>query len=365
MRKAPTVTLVTLVALLALGLGALISRAGEEASKDPLAQEIARASAILHSHTETQGVWADVKQSSQPILARAEEDLRAGRRLVAVQRLGSVKTSLATAAYVSEHSAQGKDEAVFAAEWERMGGTLRADLGPPSPTALEGVGPAAVRALAEGTMPQVRLFYESSIEYGRSSMPGEGLYYLASAQAKREALSLFRALATPAERRAPPVRPLAAELDRLEEDILEAYRPPASIDRHAEFISASATLKEARELDAAGLRYGALLRYLQAAQRIAPLRSALPALDAGALAERLAEFDRRLAAGDVDHSLGRLFLETAEADADAEPGKTPPSAVWIASDVLPRYFAALEPGRPAAPKPDPQVTVTLVRWPYT
>ena len=354
------------MALLALGLGTLISRAGEEASKDPLAEEIARASATLQSHTETEGVWADVKQSAQPILARAEADLRAGRRVVAVQRLASVKTSLATAAYMNERAAQGKDETVFAAEWERMGGVMRADLTPPSPNAFEGVEPAAVRALAEGSLPQVRLFYESSIEYGRSSMPSEGLYYLANAQARRETVALYKELATPTERRAPAVRPLTAELDGLEADILKAYRAPAMIDRHREFIAASATLKEARELDAAGLRYGALLRYLQAAQRITPLKSDRPALDADAFAKRLAEFGQRLSAGDVDHSLGRLFLETAQADlADAEPGKVPPSAVLIASDVLPRYFAALEPGKPVAPKPDPQVKVTMVRWPYT
>lgn len=353
------------MALLALGLGTLMSRAGEEASKDPLAEEIARASAVLRSHTEAQGIWAETRQSSQPILTRAEADLRAGRRQVAAQRLASVKSSLAIASYMTERSAQGRDEAVFTAEWERMGGVLRAELAPPASGALEGIEPAAVRALAEGTLPQVRLYYESSLEYGRSAMPGEGLYYLAGAQSRRESLALLRALSTPTDRRAPAVRPLTAELDGLEADILKAYRAPAMIDRHREFIAASATLKEARELDAAGLRYGALLRYLQAAQRITPLSSDVPALDADALAKRLAEFDQRLSAGDVDHSLGRLFLETAQADLEAEPGKIPPSAVLIASDVLPRYFAALEPAKPTAPKPDPQVKVTMVRWPYT
>jgi len=33
--------------------------------------------------------------------------------------------------------------------------------------------------------------------------------------------------------------------------------------------------------------------------------------------------------------------------------------------VLPRYFAALEPAIPEAPKTAPRATVTLVRWPYT
>lgn len=361
--------LAAIAVLLALPTGPLACRAREgtpEAVKDPLAAEAVRSSEVLRSHNETQGIWAEVKKGSQPILARAEEDLRAGRRVVAVQRLANVRASLATASYLGGRSAESKDTGAFEVEWTRMGGVLRDHLGKPSPTALEEVTPAAVRALGEAALPQVRLYYESSLEYGRNSMPGDGLYYLASAQAQREAISLFRDLSTPSERRVPPLRALKAELDGLQADILEAYRPPASIDRHSEFINASATLKEARELDAAGLRYGALLRYLQAAQRIAPLRPDPPALDADALAKRLAELDQRLAAGELDHSLGRLFLETAQADiAAAAPGTVPPSAVLIAGDVLPRYFAALEPARPAPPKPEPQVTVTLVRWPYT
>jgi len=50
---------------------------------------------------------------------------------------------------------------------------------------------------------------------------------------------------------------------------------------------------------------------------------------------------------------------------EAAPGTAPPVAVSIATDVLPRYFAALGPARPAPPKPAPTVTVTLVRWPFT
>lgn len=375
MRGSRTLFLVAIAAFLSLPTGTLACRAREGASaakdaKDPLAAEVEHSSEVLRSHNETQGIWAEVKKGSQPILSRAEEDLSAGRRVVAVQRLANVRASLATASYLGGRSAESKDLGAFEAEWTRMGGVLRDHLAKPSPTAFEGVEPAAVRALGEAALPQVRIYYESSLDYGRSSMPGDGLYYLASAQAQREAVSWLRELATPSERRAPPLRPLTAELDGLEADILKAYRPPASINRHREFIGASAMLKEARELDAAGLRYGALLRYLQAAQRIAPLRPDPPALDAGAVAKRLAEFDQRLATGGFDHSLGRLFLETAQADLATAPGTTPPSAVppsvvIIAGDVLPRYLAALEPARPAAPKLAPQVTVTLVRWPYT
>jgi hypothetical protein len=152
------------------------------------------------------------------------------------------------------------------------------------------------------------------------------------------------------------VRALHAELDALETEMLAAYRPPASIEKHGQFIGASSTLKEARELDAAGLRYGALLRYLQAARQLAAIQEPAPP-GAGALAAKLRGLDARLSAGNVDHSLGRLFLEAAQSDAK--------DAGAIVNDVLPRYFAALEPAGPERAAPAPSVTVTLVRWPYT
>ncbi len=247
-----------------------------------------------------------------------------------------------------------------------MGGVLRDSLGKPDSDALNAVAPAAARALGEAALSQVRVYYDSSLEYGRNTMPSQGLFYLGLAEAQREFVMFSRTL-SPAVRPDPPsVRGLGPELDSLEGEMLEAYRPPASIDRHAEFIAASSTLKEARELDAAGLRYGALLRYLQAAQRFSLLRGAGTAVGREVLSARLRELDARLAAGRVDDSLGRLFLESAQAEvAGAAPGADAPAAAAIAGDVLPRYFAALEPASPAAPRPAPEVTVTLVRWPYT
>jgi hypothetical protein len=352
------------VALFALLFALLACRgAGEaSASRDPLAAEIERWSALLHSETATPGIRAEARQANQVTLARADKDLRDGRRLLALQRFAGVRESLAAAAYLSERPAgQRKDMAGFEAEWARMGGVLRENLGAPSASALEGVEPAAVRALGEAALPQVRAYYEASLEYGRNTMPDQGLYYLGAAQAQKELAAFCRTLSAPTPRRAPPVRPLHAELDALEAEMLAAYRPPASIDQHRQFIVASSTLKEARELDAAGLRYGALLRYLQAVQQLAPLRRAPAAPDAGALARRLRELEARLSAGGVDHSVGQLFLEIAQSEA----GSSPEVAAAIVDDVLPRYFAALGPAPPAAPRPAPRVTVTLVRWPYT
>ncbi len=221
-----------------------------------------------------------------------------------------------------------------------------------------------MRAVGEAALPQARVYYDASLEYGRNTVPSSGLYYLGAAQAATEIVDLSRSLSSPPVKQAPPVRALAPEIDALEGDVLAAFRPPASIDSHGDFITTSAALKESRELDDLGLRYGALLRYLQASLRFAPLRPAAPP-DPEGTALRLRELDAQLASGDVDHTLGRLFLEIAQ---EAQAGSTPKDAATaaaIAGDVLPRYLAALRPAAPPAPRLEPRVTVTLVRWPYT
>jgi hypothetical protein len=219
--------------------------------------------------------------------------------------------------------------------------------------------------MGEASLAQVGVFYHASVEYGRSTTPDSGLYYLGAAQGQREFADFVRALGPTAPLAAPPVRDIAGELEDLQNDLMTAYRPPASVDRHREFIVANSTLKEARELRAAGLRHAALLRYLQASVRVAPLRPGAAPPDA-AIPQKLDALESRLGEGGLDHSLGRLLLEWARADLaeHATDGKALVAAA-VASDALPRYFAALQPERPRAAATAPSVTVTLVRWPYT
>lgn len=346
---------------------AVLAAAGDRSARDPLSAEIERWSRFLETNNSTDEMWAQVKENSGPALARARDALHEGRRLLALQRLAGPRTNLSAASYLNNFSPdQRKESAAFETEWARAGAALREGSSASAAGALRDVRPAAVRALGEAAVPQAHIYYETSLEYGRNTMPQYGFFYLGVAQAQREFAAFCRTLSAPTVGRAPRLRPLRGELDLLESELLAAYRPPASIDKHSEFIAASSTLKEARELDAAGLRFGAMLRYLQAAQRLAPLRPSPPSLDAEALSRHLKEWDARLSSGGVDHSLGRLFLEAAQADvAGHAADASPTTAAAIAGDVLPRYFAALEPPRPEPSKPVPQTTVTLVRWPYT
>ena len=336
-------------------------------AKDPLAAEIDRWSAYLQSNTSTDETWTQVKGAAGPLIQGAADALRDGRSQLALLRLATVRHYLSADRYLAGLSSGDLSNAAgLETEWTRVGRELRGDLGAVDPAALDGVRPASVRAIGEAAAPQVKVYYEASLEYGRNTVPRSGLFYIGIAQAQRELVSFCRALSRPSALAAPPLRPLSPELDALEGELLAAYRAPAAIDRHGEFIAASSMLKEARELDAAGLRYGAMLRYLQAALRLAPLRPPGKPLEAAALERRLQELDALLSSGGVDQSIGRLFLEAAQADVkSAAPGKSADTAQAIASDVLPRYFAALAPPRPEPVKPAPAVTVTLVRWPYT
>jgi hypothetical protein len=280
--------------------------------------------------------------------------------MLALQRFAAIRSDLEAAAYVNSRPAeQRKDMAKFEEEWKRVGGKL--DLRPPSAAAVNDLKPAAVRALAETALPQVRVFYEASLEYGRSTMPDSGLFYLGSAQAQRDFVPFARKLAQSSPRQSPPLRSLRPELDALEAELLAAYRPPASINRHPEFIGASSMLKEARELDAAKLYHGAMLRYLEAVRRTTQLRVTTP-LERDAIAAKLKEYEARVAAGPVDHSIAQFYVEAAASNLDSAT----PLASAIVTETLPRYFAALQPA-PAmkSAASAPAVTVTLIRWPYT
>jgi len=339
--------------------------AAPEPPKDPLAAEIARWKTFAATPGPSGEIWDSVKQGGEPLLLRAEQALAEGRRLLALQRLAAAREGFFAARYLyGLPSPARQDASGFEAEWRRVGAELEPQLAPPAADTLAGVAPAAVRAIGEAALPQVRIYYEASLDYGQNTVFDSGLYYMGSALAQRDLTGLLRSVSAPVATPAPPLRSLAPELAALEKEVLAAYRPPASIDRHTDFIRASAALKEAHELDALGLRHGALLRYLQAAQRFAPVRG-VPAGPADALEARLREYDARLASRERDDTIGRLFLETAQSLAGAGKDQDPALAQAIADFVLPRYFAALEPAPRVPEAQKPRATVTLVRWPYT
>lgn len=342
-----------LTMFLAVTAAAFVLRA---ASSDPLADEIAKWQTFLAGDKATGETWSQIKPGVEPLLKRAQDALKQGQRMLALNRFAVARTNLEGAAYASARSdEEKKQQARFETERNRVGKILQASLKVPASDAFKDIEPAFARALAEVSAMHIRGYYDASLEYSRNTMPETGLFYVGAAKAERDLIDFLRSLPDEGRGALPPVRSLSRELDALEGELLALYVPPASIDKHGEFIGASSMLKEARELDAAGLRYGALFRYLDATRRTAQIRgSKMPATE---VASELARFETRVAAAGTDNSIAQLFAETARNDASLAP--------VIAESVLPRYFSALQPAA-AAPKPAPaQVTVTLVRWPYT
>lgn len=357
-------------ALAALAAAALVAACGPASTGAPpaasgaLEAEVARWSDFAAADTAGDPYSSQVRRATAPALEQARTSLARGRRLHALLRLGAARSMLSAVTYMREHRDEARSQEALEAVWKRAGAELA--VAAPGAPAFAGIRPAAVRAMAEAAGPAVRISYEASLVYARATDVDAGLFYMGEAEAHRQFVELCRSLGEPAAGRDPAFRAIGPEIDALQSEILALYKPPVSIDRHPEFIGASAALKEARELDAAGLRRGALLRYLQAALRFQPLRDRPPAFDSVATPAALHALAARLGGG-LDHSLGRLFLEVAQADLeDTSAAATHATAAAVAGEVLPRYFAALEAAPRATPAAAaPQVTVTLVRWPYT
>ena len=343
--------------LLGLAAVALVS-----AGKDPIADDIARWKHALAADTVTVGLMAQVKQSGAPPVDVAAEALHKNRRAFALLRLGNARTTLEPGFQLPANPTVDDFNAARARLAPRFDAKAIAALAGAKETSAFG------RALAQSSAMQGKETFDASFNYGEATEPLFGLYYLHQGAAYLD----YAAFAAEAGKtlpgagaKAPALRSLAPEIRKLRDEMLAVYRPPLSIDRHPEFIGASSATKEAMEYDRAGYREAALLRYLQAAVRFAPLRPDARALSGEALAAKMEAARKQLADPKVDHSIGTLFLEVAGSDADTARAGHAFFASAVVEDVLPRYFAALQPSASAATDTPPEVTVTLVRWPYT
>jgi hypothetical protein len=80
-------------------------------------------------------------------------------------------------------------------------------------------------------------------------------------------------------------------------------------------------------------------------------------------------FAERFEDDEIDHGIGRMYFELAErewARQRTRPEATAARTVQVVlAEVLPRYFAAIDPAREVGAPVTPSVVVTMVRWPYT
>jgi hypothetical protein len=332
-------TLVPVVLLFALAQGAALPE---------LAPEIARVRGqIAASMPEAQRAGPAAR------LDRAQASLDRGRRYLAIYLVESAYEAAGAFAFANASGVTTADG--FLKAWSAAGPP------PTAPPAAVGARPAVIDALADAADGRAPATYQASRPYAADAGVDAGVYYLGESRALTAFAGFARSLAWAAPGRRPAFRSIAPEIAALDAAMTAKYE---SMDRadHSTYITASAALKQARTLDAAGRFEGALFEYLLARYLFAPLRG--PAA-AEATADRVATTRGALERG-VDHSIAELFLQLADEGVSGSVPAQRRGAAAVMDDVLPAYFAAVAPpATTAAAAPAADVTITLVRWPFT
>jgi hypothetical protein len=264
-------------------------------------------------------------------------------------------------AYVMTHAYAGANELSgvktseeFAARW-RSAGEPRAG------GAADQSAPNLVRAMAASAARRAPVTYRAALPYGQDAGVSAGAYYLGEARALADFADFARRLPWKRDGAALNIRSIQPELDAFDAEVTTAYETMTPAE-HPTYIVVSVLLKRARSLSDNGDHAGALLEYLLARLRFAPLRKGeAPAADTARLSEARARLDAAR-----DHSIARMFLEMAEAALEGGVETARRNAGIIAGDVLPAYHAALGPAaRTTTTTANADVTITLVRWPFT
>jgi hypothetical protein len=332
----------------------------------------------LESKPVSDPQWKEAEPSIAVSLSRADDALRTGRLYVSLEELAGAWDSLRGVEGATQKTAgkllkEGRPG--VASELQKR----RLELTTFETQATQknwDTAPVAIRALGERARGQALNLLEGGRGFAiltdveKSELAGNyasALYYAGESRAQAEFSDFCYALDLPRKTAAFPLRSISPELQQLQTHVTAAYGQPGAVNYHAYFIRLNATLKLAEELDAAKLFAGALYQYLDATQQFAVLETAPPdvAKQSG-LRKTLQQTRAQLDASPQDESIGQLFLERAESKLARSPG----AADWVAVEtiverVLPVYFAASK-ASPASDHPAPsEVTVTLVRWPFT
>ena len=222
-------------------------------------------------------------------------------------------SALARAASGWDDSGKGTGKRIeaLAAEWEDVGGRLKADRG--RFPALKPEGQTAfVRAMAEQSFGQVDEHFAVAVDYGRVSGVSSGAYYLGRAEGHMELALFLSRLALPAAKATLAIPSLEGPISNLENDIVTAYAKPGSTAQHTNFILANSALKLARELDQHGWRFGAMASLLRSLFALTlATRPAPPAGQEQVLSGKADVFEAQFAASDQDDTIAEAFLDKA------------------------------------------------------
>lgn len=330
------------------------------AAVEQLSVEIAAQRKGAEGITPSSGTENEWKQGLA-LLDDAEAALKAGRAYLALDRLAAARMLLVPLRFVAEHGKEPKKGVE----------TLRADLAALEPELSKpssAVLPLAVRAFRDEARVQAPVYGHTVGAWDQIDDTMGALFYGGQARELARLAAFDAGLRFPLPPSPPKLSASAVgeAVEAYEHALIAAYRPPVSADKHQQFILASAALKTARELLLAGSPEGAAWNYLKARRYGAAITRAnapTPSLEA------LQSVQVEPVPGDAS-LVCRLTQQVATVlEGDTVPEDRLRLADALLHDLVPAYrglTSGTAPGKPAVAKTVPaEVTVTLVRWPYT
>jgi hypothetical protein len=245
-------------------------------------------------------------------------------------RLRNPHIGIETLRFVTTHAGALNSLAAFEEVWQAESDEFGA---------LDRVeGTALQRGLYQSAANRAQILSRASLPYGRSSSPGDGLFYLGEAEGNRQFAQFVSTLPEASEEETPSPSAISSALDALELQALAAFeREPSGRTT----IPVSVRMKESRELQARGWDDGATLLLLEARLE---------------LSRRDAASRGKYASGDERNGSLETLLHALARDKAA--------SVAVKNDVAPLFQSLFAPVSDDTQALAP-VVVTLVRWPYT
>lgn len=331
---------------IALFMAVLAAQPSDNLSQQ-LEAEIARVRTDVAAH-----VSADSRAPLNDALTRAEAALKRQQPALAAFELEQPWEAVNAQRFLdSQEHVTTRD--AFGALWKQHGEPV------PSPATRR--LPVVVEALATAAEARAPATYRASLSFGTDADIPSGVYYLGSSSALVEYASFLRRLAWPEPSGAPPAfRSMAAELAAFERTVASAYET-MDPSQHTSYIRTDVTIKQARTLDDEGKYAAGVLEYLFARYRFATIHPPETIADISRIRDARGALSR-----DRDDSIAQFFLDLADARLSDASSTDRASGTIVLDDVMPAYTAALTPAAAAATAASvPQVTITLVRWPFT
>lgn len=330
--KGPPLILASIALLIVISTSAW----GEQSVEEQFGAEIGRlrGAPVLALDTGDEGRLAVYQRMITNALDAAENALRDGKLFSCLRSLQRSGVLIAATEYLLREDLSGAEPEVFYREWEAIGETLTHEENRYEELNASAQLPAAVEAMAAVARIKSRTYYQASRRFAEIEAGNMALPYLGNCRAYIGFAVFCAGLQFPQGPPRPAIRPLEPLLSRLESEILGAYGRPGSADSERDFHEANAALELARELESRGERTAALLEYLTACYHLALATTLEPsAEDPSDLEARVEAASNRLAFGNRDDSIGRLFLESAVGAREAAA---------VLGRVLPAYYLATE-----------------------